>query len=140
MVLIKLEDSLKLDIPEIDSQHETLVGLINELHESMLQRADRAVLDGLLAQLLEHTRHHFDYEEQLMSQHGYPGYDGHKSQHARLIQHLADLIERFQSGELLMSFAAVIELKAWATIHIEKSDRSLGDFLRDLPGFDTESG
>jgi len=37
MELIKLEDKLKLDIPEIDSQHETLTGLINLLHETMLQ-------------------------------------------------------------------------------------------------------
>jgi hypothetical protein len=38
---VKLEDNLKLDIPEIDPRHETLTGLINLLHETMLQGADK---------------------------------------------------------------------------------------------------
>ena len=67
MELIKLEDNLKLDIPEIDSQHETSIGLINLLHETILQGSDRAAQNELLSQLLEHTRTHFAYEEQLMS-------------------------------------------------------------------------
>jgi hemerythrin len=129
MELIKLEDKLKLDIPEIDSQHETLIGLINLLHETMLQGADRAALDALLSQLLEHTRNHFAYEEQLMSQHNYPGYEAHKSDHNRLMQHLVDLRERYKNGELLLSFAIVLELKGWAVVHIEKSDKQLGTFL-----------
>jgi len=62
MVLIKLEDSLKLDIPEIDSQHETLTSLVNLLHEAMLQEANKAALDRLLSHLLEHTQTHFAYE------------------------------------------------------------------------------
>ena len=131
MELIKLEDNLKLDILEIDSQHETLIGLINRLHETMLQGADKAALDGLLSQLLEHTRTHFAYEEQLMSQHNYPGYEAHKSEHSRLMQHLVHLAERYKNGELLLSFAIVLELKGWAVVHIEKSDKPLGTFLKN---------
>jgi hemerythrin len=131
MALIRLEDSLKLDIPEIDSQHEKLIGLVNLLHDTMLQGADRAALDGLLSQLLEHTRVHFAYEEQLMSQYNYPGYEAHKSEHNRLMQHLEDLAERYTNGELLLSFAVVLELKGWAVIHIEKSDQPLGAFLNN---------
>ena len=136
MDLVKLEDDLKLDIPEIDAQHETLIKLINLLHESMLHGADRAVLDEHLSQLLEHTRAHFSYEEQLMSQHGYPGYEAHKSEHSRLMQHLADLAERYRNGELLLSFAIVLELKGWAVVHIEKSDKPLGSFLNKRNGAD----
>ena len=131
MDLIKLDDKLRLGIPEIDSQHETLIGLINLLHETMLQGANRAALDGLLSKLLEHTRNHFAYEEQLMSQHNYPGYEAHKSEHSRLMQHLVDLTERYNNGELLLSFAIVLELKGWAAVHIEKSDKQLGTFLNN---------
>jgi len=136
MELIRLEDSLKLDIPEIDSQHERLIGLVNLLHETMLQGADRAALDGLLSQLLEHTRAHFAYEEQLMSQYNYPGYEAHKTEHNRLMRHLEDLVERYTNGELLLSFAVVLELKGWAVVHIEKSDKPLGAFLNNREGTD----
>ena len=131
MVLIKLEDNLKLDIPEIDSQHETLISLINLLHETMLQGADKAALDGLLSQLLEHTQTHFTYEEELMSRYNYPGYEAHKSEHKRLMQHLVDLTDRYNNGDLLLSFAVVLELKGWALVHIENSDKPLGTFLNN---------
>jgi hemerythrin len=130
VALLRLEDNLKLDIPEIDSQHETLIGLVNRLHEAMLQGTGREILDGLLSQLIEHTRYHFSYEEQLMSQYDYPEYEAHRLEHNRLMQQLVDLAERFRSGELLLSFAVVLEIKGWATIHIEKSDKPLGAFLK----------
>ena len=136
MELIKLEDSLKLDIPEIDCQHERLIGLINLLHEAMVQGAGRTVLDERLAQLLAHTQEHFAYEEQLMSQHNYPGTDAHQSEHNRLLQHLVDLTKRYKNGELLLSFAIVLELKGWAVVHIEKSDKPLGAFLNNREGTD----
>ena len=131
MALIKLQDNLKLDIPEIDSQHETLISLVNQIHETMLQGADKAILDGLLSQLLEHTQTHFAYEEELMSRYNYPGYEEHKSEHDRLIQQLVDLTARYKKGELLLSFAVVLELKGWAVVHIEELDKPLGTFLNN---------
>jgi len=132
--LLRLEDNLKLNVPEIDSQHETLIRLVNRLHESMLQGTSREVLDGLMSQLIEHTRTHFSYEEQLMSQYSYPEYEAHKSEHNRLMQHLVDLAESYHSGELLLSFAVVLELNGWATVHIEKFDMPLGTFLKSREG------
>jgi len=140
MELVKPEDCLKLNIPEIDSQHETLIRLINRIHDSMLAEADRKDLDGLLSELLEHTKSHFSYEEQLMSLHGYPRYEAHKEEHVRLIRHMENLIGRYQNGELLLSFAVVLELKGWASIHIEKSDKLLADFLLARPGGDAPPG
>jgi len=137
MDLIKLEDNLKLNITEIDAQHETLINLVNAIHATMLQGADKADLDRLLSQLLEHTRSHFAYEEELMSRYRYAEYETHKSEHNRLMEHLEDLVVRYHSGELLLSFAIVIELKGWATIHIEKSDKPLGSFLSNKHGFET---
>jgi len=140
MELVKLDDNLKLNIPEIDSQHETLIRLINQLHETMLQGADKAALNELLSQLLEHTRTHFSSEERLMSQSGYPGYEAHKSEHNSLMQHLEDLVERCRNGELLLSFAVVLELKGWAMVHIGKSDKLMGAYLTSRQGADVAPG
>jgi len=140
MVLIKLDDGLRLDIPEIDSQHETMIRLINQLHETMLQGADKAVLDGILLQLLETTQTHFSFEEQLMSQYNYPEYEVHKSEHNRLIQHLKDLAEEYHKGELLLSFAIELDLKGWAMVHIEEFDKPLGVFLNKRKEVEAEPG
>lgn len=140
MLLIKPEECLKLNVPEIDSQHETLIGFINQIHEAMLQEADKTTLDGLLSQLLNYTRSHCSYEEQQMLQYNYPGYEAHKAEHTRLIQSLSDLIQRYENGELLLSFAVVLELKGWASIHIEKSDLPMGDFLSSRTGANATTG
>lgn len=134
MELLRLEDNLKLNVPEIDSQHETLIMLINRLHEAMLQGTGREVLDGLMSQLIEHTRTHFSYEEQLMTQYDYPEYEAHKSEHNKLMQHLVDLAESYHSGELILSFAVMLELKGWATVHIEEFDMPLGIFIKSREG------
>lgn len=131
MELIRPEEIHKLNVPEIDSQHATLIGLVNRLHQAMLQRQDRETLDGIVSELLDHTRKHFDYEEQLMLSCEYPDYPKHKADHDRLLQHVLDLAERYRSGDLLLSFAVMVDLKAWATIHIEKSDSRLGIFLAE---------
>ena len=129
MELIQLEDHLRLNIPEIDEQHEQLIALVNRLHEALVGGGDKEVRDSLLSQLLDGARKHCAYEEELMLRYGYSDYQAHKSEHDRLVRNLADLIERYQNGELVLSIAVVMELKCWATIHIEKSDLPLGAFL-----------
>jgi hemerythrin-like metal-binding protein len=136
MELIKLDDCLRLDIPEIDSQHEKMIELVNRLHEALVEGVDKASRDSLLSQLLERTQSHCAYEEELMLLYGYSGYQAHKSDHDRLTKKVVDLIERYQRGELLLSVAVVMELKGWATTHIEKSDKPLGVFLSDRKGVD----
>jgi hemerythrin-like metal-binding protein len=136
MQLIRLEEDSRLNVPEIDAQHEKLIGLINQLHTAMLREADKSSLDGLLSQLLDHTRSHCSYEEELMSRYGYPEYASHRSEHRRLVEHLENLIDRYEKGDLLLSFAVMLELKGWATIHIGKSDKLLGIFLNDRAGID----
>lgn len=129
MELIKADDAPRVGVAEIDAQHATLIAMVNRLHQAMVQRQDRETLDAIITELIGHTQQHFAFEEQLMSQYQYPDYAAHKADHDKLMQHITDLAERFRSGDLLLSFAVMVDLKAWATIHIEKSDGPLGIFL-----------
>ena len=76
MELIRLDDRLRLNIPEIDSQHEKLIELVNGLHEALVGGADKAARDSLLSQLLEGMRNHCAFEEELMVRYGYSGVSG----------------------------------------------------------------
>lgn len=131
MELVTLEQHLRLDIPEIDVQHEELIVLVNEFHAALEHGVDKAERDDLLARLMEETRRHFEYEEMMMSRYGYSEHQQHKSEHDRLMRNLLDLVDRYRRGELMLSIAVALELKCWGTIHIEKSDVPLGVFLRD---------
>ena len=129
MGLIRLQDDQKVKVPEIDAQHETLIDLINQLHKAMTQCSERNVLDKLIAALIEHAQSHFDYEERLMAEHRYPGYTRHKKEHDRLIEHIVALAQQYRNGDLLLSFAVMVDLKGWALVHIEQFDVALGVFL-----------
>ncbi len=131
MELVQLEDRLRLKIPEIDSQHEALIALVNALHEALVGGADKETRDELLTQLVEGVRSHCAYEEDLMQRYDYPEFRAHRSEHDRLTRNLTELIERYHNGELVLSIAVVMELKCWATIHVERSDLPLGAFLLD---------
>jgi hemerythrin len=133
MGLIRLEDDQLVRVQEIDAQHQGMVDLINQLHKAMMRGSDRAALSDIIGDLIAHTRTHFRYEEQLMLQGGYPGYVKHKQQHDVLLRHITDLDERYRNGDLLLSFAVMIDLKGWALSHIAKYDVALGAYLNRAP-------
>jgi hemerythrin len=129
MGLISLEDNQKVHVPEIDSQHEALVDLINQLNQAMTHGSDRDSLGRLIEKLVDHTRSHFEYEERLMRDNDYPGLAKHKAEHDLLLHHIVDLADRFSKGDLLLSFAVMVDLRGWALVHIERFDMALGLFL-----------
>ncbi|TNF98616.1 MAG: hemerythrin [Gammaproteobacteria bacterium] len=129
MSFLELSENSKVHVQEIDSQHEKLTGLLNQLHDAMAQRQEKAALDLLVSELCEFTREHFAYEESLMSEYEYPDYPKHKEEHTKLLKHIVDLENQYRGGDLLLSFGIIIDLKGWAMIHIEKSDKTLGTFL-----------
>lgn len=129
MGLINLQNDQQVGVPEIDAQHEAMVGLINDLHQAMSAGAKLEELGDLIDLLVVHAHMHFQYEEQLMQEHAFPGLNKHREEHERLLAHIEDLAARFHGGEPLLSFAVMVDLKGWALVHIETYDVALGAFL-----------
>lgn len=140
MALISLRNDQKVNVPDIDAEHETLVELINRLHTAMADGREPAELGAIIALLIAHTRSHFDHEERLMAEHAFPGLSKHKQEHDRLLAHIEQLAMRFADGDLLLSFAVMIDLKGWALVHIEKYDIALGAFLNRGAGSLNQGG
>ncbi|RMD68104.1 MAG: hemerythrin [Gammaproteobacteria bacterium] len=128
-MLIEDRDLDRVGIEAIDRQHRAIAALVNELHRAMEEGRGREALKKILEDLIDTTRAHFAYEEKLMADFHYPGIIRHKNEHRRLLRHIIELHRRFVEGELLLSFAILLDLHAWATRHIAKSDKSLGEFL-----------
>ena len=129
MALIDPQDVIRVGVSDIDSQHQEVIALVNALSEAMRARESNETVGRILADLVGHTRAHFATEERLMREHEYPDSSRHESEHERLLGHVTDLERRFHEGEVLLSFAIMVELKGWATQHITYSDTRLGDFL-----------
>ncbi len=109
--------TLGLDIPEMDREHQVLIGLMNTLHDLWGRQASRLELSKALAELVSYTTRHFTDEEAYMARVGYPDVRKHHLIHEKLLSELKGFAEEFrvsgQLGEGLFLF-----LKTWLKAHI----------------------
>ena len=84
-------DEFSVNIEEVDEQHRTLVGLVNDLHVAIREHRGKTASRKVLDRLAEYTRTHFMLEESLMRLTRYPGFDVHRQQHEDLIAQVQSL-------------------------------------------------
>ena len=109
---------------KIDSQHQYLFALANDLLESESKEA----LTGNAMLLFRYVREHFSHEEALMRKIDYPAYKEHAAQHEQLIDRLsaisADIGKDRWCEADLQSF-----MSDWVLTHILKVDTQLGAYI-----------
>lgn len=74
----------EVGVRQIDGEHQRLFALAETMHRAMLEGNGKAILQDRLAALLGYTCYHFEHEEQLMQQIGYPSYRQHRQEHEDL--------------------------------------------------------
>jgi hemerythrin len=129
MSLIVWNASFELDFPRIDTQHEQLVGLLNQL--TLAVCANRPVEDLLerLAEFLAAVNTHFKDEELLMKQAQYRDQSSHVAEHRQYVQQLEDLHARLGTGALRLSVGAITMLQNGLKGHMLAADKRLATFL-----------
>lgn len=122
---IEWNDSYKLGDDKVDAQHQQLF----ELASKLLAADDVATVKGLAQELYKHTRIHFEDEEGLMRQHGYPGLAAHIESHNQLLGRLNTLSQDIGKGKL--DKPALDTLMAdWAMFHIPLEDARFEAYLK----------
>jgi len=115
----------------MDSQHGILMDAMNELRLAVVRGAGRERLSELLDQLIEFTRMHFQSEEQLMAESGFPGLEDHRGQHQCLMAQILQSAHRLQYGEGMEMSALMVFLRDWFLEHIEGVDKQYGPWLNE---------
>ena len=82
---LKWDDSLSVEVDEIDEDHRRLVDLFNLLSQSVEKGDDADYIEALLEELISCTVWHFRHEERLMLRYKYDGFQAHKAEHRDLI-------------------------------------------------------
>ena len=67
--------------PMLDAEHKQVIENINELYVSMNGPMDSAAKKQVLERLVQYTQTHFDHEEKIMQEVGYPDAAAHKALH-----------------------------------------------------------
>jgi hemerythrin len=126
MALIDWNDSLKLGIEVIDRQHERLIGIVNRLHDAVVEGRGDAVISEILDELIVYTATHFSLEEKYFVEFGYADAEEHKLEHAVLTDKVSAFVHDFEMGSPAGRPALARQLlqfmKIWWRYHMLDTD------------------
>ena len=129
MGFIKWNSRYAVHIDEVDRQHQKLIELINTLYDAMSVGKGKDVLGPVLAELADYTTYHFDTEERLFREYGYPGHEQHKKEHEVLTAKTKTLKQAFDTGNKKLSIDVMLFLSSWLNDHILEEDKKYATFL-----------
>jgi hemerythrin-like metal-binding protein len=134
MMHIQWDESYKLGIPAIDSDHKALLDLLNRFLAASTGGAEPGALADILHDLIEQTREHFAREETMLDRNDYPDLARHRAEHHRLLEQAKHFQERYAAGaaprDLSMETAEF--LQNWLVEHIARSDKPYRPFILRL--------
>lgn len=122
-------DSFSVGVQELDTQHQVLIGLINQLIESQGAPVQSETISDILSRMLEYTEFHFDAEEKYMAEYGYPEYEAHRVQHLQFIRKTAQLAMDTITQKKSVPQDLLVYLRDWLTGHILNSDMQYKSFF-----------
>ena len=133
MAMIEWNSKLATGIDEIDDQHKELFSRVNLLMEACQVGKGREEVARLLQFLSSYVRVHFDSEEQIQIESGYPGYPEHLLAHQQFSKDIERLKQQFtaEGAGLVLVIETNQMVAAWLTQHISRMDKALADYLRN---------
>jgi len=130
MPLITWTDKFSVGVEVLDADHRKLVGMLNDLYDSIAVGRGRDAIGRTLDGLIAYTKTHFEREEKLFAQTGYAAAEAHHKEHADLTMQVIAVQEKYRAGVTgTLSLEVMNFLKNWLINHIQGSDRKYGPHL-----------
>ena len=129
---VSWKDEYSVGIAVIDDDHRKLLNLINQFQTAVFYRTGEQFEDEAFAALIEYTQTHFEREEQLMSENGYPDFEAHQAEHRKMIDLVeARMAEHSKQGRQKAMEAMATYLRDWLINHINGTDQAYAGFLHE---------
>jgi len=120
--LITWRDEYSVGVPEVDYEHQQLIGLINELYEQIMADAEKEAISGFLGEVYAQVSAHFALEEKVMRDCRYDQLDDHKADHEKLLDEIGDIIDRFDANAFFSAQDFGQTLSSWFGEHFATAD------------------
>jgi hemerythrin len=130
MAFLSWRPGYELGVRMIDSEHRFLFELINEFHDTHQAGGDRGEVLRVLTRLIAYAETHFQHEQALMADEGYPRLDHHLAAHDELVMAIFRLNEGLEAGGANVDGKTLRFLQRWLVDHIVKEDLDFADYLR----------
>jgi hemerythrin len=130
MALLKWSQDYSVRVPSIDTQHQELFAMINELHQAMTTGKGSLLVPEIVKRLAAYTQWHFADEEAKMKLAKYPDFAGHKTEHEKLSGEVAKLVKDMSNGSQVVTMQLMEFLRDWLKAHIVQCDRRYSMYLQ----------
>ena len=126
--MITITKEMETGILLIDTQHKELVDRLNAITSMGMKSVTREETQKTLDLLGDYIIKHFNDEEALQKQSGYPKYELHKAQHQIYIGEFQKLKNEFMSNGHSARFTLDLSnsIITWIVRHIKSSDVDFG--------------
>ena len=123
MAYITWTDEFAVDNELINTQHKTLIDIVNSLHDAVTHGEDSDILDSSLSGLIDYTHFHFKAEEDVLVENGSADLELQKKEHDRMARQVMTLNEKYHQGSATMIFEILDLLHDWLTNHVKRLDK-----------------
>jgi len=125
-------DKFSTDIVSIDRQHQHLLfltqNLLNVLSSDVNALTEK---QDAFQDLVDHVLAHFEYEERIMRNIGYPHSEAHIFEHDDIRAEMSKMIETVMRGEEIDDWKGLVSMvQVWVLRHIVASDISIRDYIQ----------
>lgn len=133
--MFKWKEEFSVNIKSIDEQHKELFKIGNSLYEIVsikdgVDRYDEIV--EILHKLMDYAEYHFDFEEKLLEENGFPHLKQHRRQHDSFIQKVRSIDERdIDEKQKTIGMDLIIFIANWIENHILKTDMEYKEYMND---------
>jgi hemerythrin len=130
---VEWHEHLSVGVAEIDLQHKQLIEHFNVFLAACETEKGSEEIRRLFWFLSTYIVVHFADEERLQKRIGFPDYLKHQNQHQEFTRKVAELKERFTSEGPSpgLNSTVAITVTGWLIEHISRSDRAIGQFLKE---------
>ena len=131
MLKMKWTEAFSVGVHAIDDQHKKWIGIINKLHDSIINDSDDKKLTAqIMDEMVEYSKFHFEFEESILEKNGYPKIADHLKLHNSYIEMLLKKVQEGQDGELMLNRDVMVMLINWLQNHILVEDMKYKYFLK----------
>jgi len=123
MSILSWSKELSVDNVACDAEHRKLFDLLRKLHDAIVIGSTRNTLNSIVADLLKAAETHFDHEERMMKEHGYPGFEAHKAEHEKIARDVKTLVVALTAGKLAGKPDVALLPAQWLYSHIRVHDK-----------------
>lgn len=125
------KDEYSVGIKAVDEDHKKLLSLINQLQTASTNFTGEEFVRSALDEVVSYTKYHFEREEKMMADNGYPEFEAHKKEHESMVALVVTKVKEFESNEEQTIDELLAFLKSWLISHINGTDQKYSGFMHD---------